>query len=428
MKKIQLISPPAYGLKDKLAYPPLGLLYLASNLEKFHDIRIKNMLSDKEFLENGFDIFGVSIHSSASYSPAREIIRRIRADNKYALIAVGGAFPTSMAEYTLNNTEADVVVVGEGERVFSNLCKEQDLSKVKGIFYKKGTEIIRNELEPLIDDLDTIKFPARHLLPKEMIKHEGKVHHSNQPATTIFGTRGCLFNCGFCDTELWRRKWRSRSPENMVEEIELIKKEYGIRQFRFPDDCLNLNRKWFFDFCDKITSCGINWTMLSRSDVLYPEMLKKMKTAGCREIFFGFETGSQKLLDLMQKKISVNDNIRAIKMCQQAGILSCAYMMFGFPGEDEETIKDTKHFLLKAKPDKSRLSQFIPVPGSDVWKYPQKYRIRIKENFNEHWYFDSPDFAVEYDYIGNKKMEELREDLNKFFKSQGYFSGWEEAR
>jgi len=234
MKSIHLISPAASGLRDKLAYPPLGLLYLAANAGEFQKIKISNMLTAEEPLENSFDIYGVSVHSNGSYGSAKKVMQRIRDANPSSLIVAGGAFPSSMAEYTLRNTVADVVVVGEGERVFANLCKEDDLQKVKGIVFKKGAEIVYNELEPLINDLDTLNFPARHLLPREMIRHEGRVHHNDQPATTIFGTRGCLFNCSFCDTELWRRKWRSRSPENIIGEIELLKKEYRISWFRFP--------------------------------------------------------------------------------------------------------------------------------------------------------------------------------------------------
>lgn len=430
MKKILLISPPAYGLKDKLAYPPLGLLYLASNLDGQYEIKVVNMLKSSEPFDYNYDIFGISIHSSSSYGPARQVMEKIRKVNRGALIAAGGAFPTSMAEFILRNTEANVVVIGEGERVFANICKGKNLSKINGIVYKNNEQVIYNGLEELIKNLDIINFPARHLLPRHMIRHGGGVHHSDEPATTIFATRGCVFNCSFCDTALWRNRWRTRTPENIIAEIEEVKKNYDIHWFRFPDDSLNLNKKWFVDFCEKIARCNIKWTMLSRSDTLDIEMLRLMKGSGCREVFFGLETGSQKLLDLMNKRITVEQNIKAIQMCRQVGIINCAYIMFGFPGEDEKTIEETKKFLLEARPDKSRLHQFIPVPGSDVWNNPDEYKVKIKDNFNEHWDFvlDNPGFGIEYEYIGNKKMEELRQDIINFYQEQGYFKGWEEAK
>lgn len=424
MKRINLISPPAVGLKDKLSYPPLGLLYLASNLEGGHKIKVQNMVTIDEPIDIECDIFGISMHSNASLDPARKIMQDIRKSNRSALLVAGGAFPTSMAEFTLENTEADVVVVGEGERVFSDLCAAGELEDVKGIVYKRDSQIVRNPPQDLIKDLDLINFPARSLLPRSMIRHEGKVHHSDKPATTVFGSRGCAYNCSFCDTELWRRRWRSRSPENIIAEIDQVRAEYGIDWFRFPDDCLNLNKKWFVDFCQKISKCKISWTMLSRADALDGDLLELMKQAGCREVFFGFETGSQKLLDLMQKKITVEQNIGAVEACRKAGITSCAYMLFGFPGEDEQTIEETKKFLIKAKPDKSRITQFIPIPGSDVWRDPQKYKVKIKHNFGEHWCFDCHPFALDYEYIGNDKMEELRADIMNFYQKQGYFKGW----
>ena len=440
MKKILLISPPAYGLKDKVSYPPLGLLYIASNSGVESQIELLNMLSLDEEINFNYDIFGISIHSVSSYEPARDIAKKIRGGNKDALIVMGGSFPTSMVKFTLETTEADIVVIGEGEKVFSNLCSAkfrefESLRKIKGIAYKKNGKICINPLEDLVKNLDEINFPARHLLPIEMIRHEGKVHHSDKPATTIFATRGCTFSCSFCDSNLWRRRWRCRSPENIISEIEQVKSSYNIQWFRFPDDCITINRRWFVDFCNKIKQCNVEWTVLSRADTIDVEILQLMKKSGCREIFFGFESGSQKLLNAMQKKISVERNIKAIQMCREVGISSCAYMMFGFPGEDEKTVEETKEFLSKARPDKSRISTFIPVPGTDVWKNPSKYGVSIKDNYSDCWYFDDPatnqlySFALEYKYLkgGNEKMSNLRKDILNFYAQQGYLKGWTDA-
>lgn len=434
MKRILLISPPATGLKDKLAYPPLGIMYLASNFETEHEIKLLNMVNQDELHEFDFDIFGITIHSVSSYIPAKELSVQIRKKKPESLVVMGGSFPTSMVEYTLENTEADIVVIGEGEKIFSNICKfinsrdSERLKEIKGIAYKYNGKIFKNSMEELIKDLNTIKFPARHLLPRDMIRHEGKVHHNDEPATTIFATRGCAYKCAFCDTSVWRQKWRSRSHENIIQEILFLKKEYDIHWIRFPDDCITLNRKWFKQFCEKIKECNIRWTVLSRADTIDPDLLKLMKDTGCMEIFFGFESGSQRLLDMMNKRIKVEDNVNAIKMCRDAGIASCAYMMFGFPGEDEKTVEETKEFLIKTRPDKSRISTFIPIPGTDVWNNPEKYKVRIKNNFTDYWYFDCPEFGLEYNYIGNDKMAQLRKDMMDFYKDQGFLQDWEKPK
>lgn len=436
-KRILLISPPAPGLKDKLSYPPLGLLYLASNLKGNHTVEVLNMvnLSEMSLIKAGYALYGVSIHSASTYEVARQIIEKIRNIDSDALIVTGGSFPTSMPEFTLNTTHAGVVVRGEGETIFSNLCAiegTESLKEVRGISFKMNGKVVHNPPERLIEDLDTIEFPARHLLPRDMVRHEGGVHHSDEPATTIFATRGCPWRCSYCDKNVWTRKWRCRSPENIVAEIELVKKQYDIHWFRFPDDNLTVNKKYFITLCQQLECCEVKWTFLSRSDTLDIEMLEAAKRAGCVEIFFGFESGSQELLDKMNKKVTVEQNVKAIEMCREVGIISCAYMMFGFPGENEQTLQETKEFLLRARPDKSRISTFIPIPGTDVWENPSKYGVRIKLNFSDFWYFDDPQsgrlcsFGLEYDYLpgGNEKMELLREEILNFYKEQGYLEGW----
>lgn len=431
-EKILLISPPASGLKEKLSYPPLGILYLASNVDGDPRISVMNMLTIDEPIKAGFDIYGVSIHSVSSYGEARRVIDRIREQEKEALIVVGGAFPTSMAKFTLETTKADVVVKSEGEVTFSQIVQGRPLKETKGIAYRKEGVIYQNAPQLLIEDLDTIKFPARHLLPRNHITHEGKVHHSDKPATTIFASRGCPWSCNYCQKDIWTRKWRSRSPENIREEIEQIKEEYDIHWFRFPDDNVTVNRDWFLRFCQMLKKAQVEWTILSRSDTLGLDMLKAARESGCQEIFFGFESGSQKMLDLMGRKNTVEQNKRAIEMCREVEIKSCAYMMFGFPGENQESVRETMEFLRRVKPDKARLSTFLPIPGTDVWEHPGKYGVRVRDNFADYWYFDDPEtgelypFGLHYDYLegGNKEMNRLRQEMIKFFKEEGYISGW----
>lgn len=433
-KKIVLINPPAFGLKDQLAYPPLGLLYLAANVEGNHQISVLNMAKGDERIEPGADIYGISIHSVSTYGEAKKVIDKIRRQEKEALIVAGGAFPTptSMAEFTLKNTPTDIVVRSEGEITFSEVVQGRPYREIRGISYRRGGRIFHNPPQRLIEDLDTIEFPARHLLPREQIVHKGKVHHSDRPATTIFATRGCPWSCNYCQKDIWTRKWRSRSPENIKEEVEQVKEDYGVRWFRFPDDNVTVRKDWFLRFCKALRAARVEWTFLSRSDTIDLEMLKAAKNSGCQEIFFGFESGSQRMLELMGRRNTVEQNAKAIEMCRQVGVKSCAYMMFGFPGENQESVRETTAFLKEVRPDKARLSTFIPIPGTDVWANPKKYGVRIKPNFEDFWYFDDPDtgelylFGLEYDYLkgGNKQMDKLRREMIEFFREEDYIGGW----
>lgn len=384
-KKILLISPYAEGLADKTAYPPLGLLYVAANTKSWEPEVL--IMETPEFNDFSYDTYGISVHSIGVYQFAKELIAKIRKNKPKAMIIVGG----SGAVMFKNRGEEVVPIFGEFEHQ---------------------------------DNLDNIAFPARHLVAKKQIVHTGSVHHSEKPSTTMIATRGCSFNCSFCDRVTHGRKFRKRSVSNILEEVMLLQDDYGIQHIRFIDDCIMLDKKWFKELCLGLRTLGITWTCLGRADLVEPELLKIMKGSGCVEIFFGFETGSQKLLDAMNKKTTVEINRRAIDYCRDSGITCCAYMMFGFPGEDMQTVEETISFLATAKPPKARISTFLPIPGTDVWNNPAKYQVTIKDNYQDAWYFDCPDFGLKYNYLSDDQMYQLRDKMMGFFKSAGYLDGW----
>lgn len=388
MKKILLISPDAKGLEDKTAYPPLGLLYTAANMDTFEPEL--HIMKDSNFGKFDYEYYGISVHSIGVVKETINIINQIKNNNNKCQIYVGGSAANLIERYGV------CVVKGESEKYFSRAN---------------------------VEDLDTIKYPARHLLPEEYIRHTGKVHHSTEPSTTIIATRGCVYNCGFCDRTTLGRKFRKRSVYNIVGEIKEVQQKYGINWFRFIDDCITLDNRWFTSLCFELKHLGIKWTCLSRADLVNEKTLLYMKKSGCQEIFFGFESGSQKILDLMNKRIKVESNRKAIQMCKDVGMKSCAYMMFGFPGEDEVTVNETIKFLEESSPDKSRISTFIPIPNTDVWNNPDKYNVKIKDNFEDFWYFDKRDFALDYNYISQDKMSELRDRIYKYYEEK-FKQGW----
>lgn len=384
-----LISPYAKGLSDPTAYPPLGLLYVAANMPNSRcDVFI---MENDNFDKFYYDSYGISVHSVGVVNETKHIISLIHKYNPKAIIFVGGA-----AVSLIPHLPYVIRLPGEAEKYF-----DVDTS-----------------------NLDNIKFPARHLVDKKFIVHTGGVHHTNEPSTTMIATRGCPYECTFCDKAIHGRKFRKRSVENILTEIKQLKLMYGIKWIRFIDDCITIDKKWFANLCLALADMDIKWTCLSRADCVDTKLLKLMKYAGCQEVFFGFESGSQKLLDMMKKRISVEANAKAIQMCKDAGILSCAYMMFGFPGEDDDTVNETIDFLERTKPDKSRISQYIPIPGSDVWERPYKYMVEIKSNFEDYWYFDQNDFALKYCYITQKRMKILRRKIMKYYEKSGYFHNW----
>ena len=183
-----------------------------------------------------------------------------------------------------------------------------------------------------------------------------------------------------------------------------------------------VNKNWFSDFVDMIGKFKIKWTCLARSEDITISTADRMKKAGCQEVFLGIETGSSRLLALMHKRATVRQNIGAINVLRMAGIKSCAYMMFGFPGENQESVNETIDFLEVTSPDKSRISQFLPVPGSDVYNNPERYGVKIKFDPDNFWYFDKHNLCV--DYGNNEEMVRLRELIMQYYKERGYQDGW----
>lgn len=390
-KEILLISPYAKGLSDPLAYPPLGLLYIAANMSPEWKPEIL-IMEDDNFNRFDYRYYAISVHSVGIYWEAIKIIEQIRANTKDSQIFIGGAGAGLFRGFS------DVEVIsGEAEGYFGNVD---------------------------LDNLDTIQFPARHLVADRFIKHNGNVHHADELSTTIIATRGCPYNCSFCDRVIMGRKFRKRSVANIIKEIREVREHYGIKWFRFIDDCITVDRKWFTELCFWLGIIKVKWTVLSRSDLIDLPLLKIMKNNGCQEIFFGFESGSQKILDLMNKKITVEQNKKAIKLCKEVEITCCAYMMFGFPGEDENTVNETITFLEEAKPEKTRISTYLPIPNTDVWLNPDKYGVRIKHNYQYYWYFDNKEFALEYNYLSNSEMGKLKDKIMSYYVQSGYLKDW----
>lgn len=391
MKKILLLSPCAKGLEDPLSYPPLGLLYLASNMGESWKPYVL-VLNSMEFNDYEYEYYGISVHSVSLIRETERLLRLIEKNNPYATVFLGGSAARYVQTYGRIRT---VVCEGEGEKHF-------------------GIDT---------SNLDNLKWPARHLVPYEHIHYCGKVHHSSLPSTTMIATRGCVYNCSFCDRITHGRKFRTRSVGNVILEIEMLKKDYGIKFIRFVDDCITINRSWFLELCYAMQRLDIQWACMSRADTLNIEVLYAMKSAGCQEIYFGFESGSQKMLDLMNKKSNINTYKQIIQACRVVGIKSCAYMIFGFPGENATTVAETISFLEETKPDKSRLSEFMPFPNTDVWLNPKKYGVSIKPNYEDFWYFDNNDLSLNYDYIGQKEMLKLREKMRDYY-NKNYKENW----
>ena len=385
--------PQPNSLDDKLD-PPLGLMYIAAVLKKSGmPVKITDLcfVDKKDWKEAiGYaDIYGITVFSSSLYL-AKEIAQIAKENNPKCITVVGGPHPTSLPYDTLEFF--DCVVKGEGEFTFS-LPKESIMTM------------------PLIEDLDILPLPARDLV--DLHRYTRKVF--GEKATSITTSRGCPYKCAFCCKDVFGHKVRYFSIERVVEEIKSIIKDYGIRNFIFYDDTFALNRNRVYALCEELRKLNIIFRCNGDARRNTERDFRILYDAGCREIAFGIESGSQEILDRINKGVSVQQNRLAIQNAKKTGLCVKAFLMIGNPGESVKTIEETKRFMKEANPDQYTLFNFVPLPGCDIWKNPDKYGVRIvNKNFKNYYNIAGQNeggCVVESDTLTRDSMAKLRQDL-----------------
>ena len=377
--QVLLINPLTKSLTKDIM-PPLGLAWLAAVLEQdsistsIIDALVER--KDAETVANevrkaGPDIVGIYCGTDMRRD-AFNTAYSIRQACPDVTIVMGGPHVTFAAEDTLQNVPAvDIIVRGEGEETFRELVKAlaagNDLANTKGISFRDGEGIIHNPPRPFIENLDVLPIPARHLLP--MNKYDFKIPFSRVRATSVLSGRGCPIGCIYCSTSfMWGRRIRVRSPQNVVDEIERIVKEYDIRGIYFFDDTFTFYKKRTMAICEEIIErdLGLTWFCESRVDSVDDELFQKMKQAGCKIIAFGVESGSQRVLDIMKKKISVPQSVNAINLCNKAGMKSKSFFMYGLPEELPEDIEATLRLLYNLSSDIKVMGSCKIRPGTEL--------------------------------------------------------------
>jgi anaerobic magnesium-protoporphyrin IX monomethyl ester cyclase len=351
--RVCLINPPSPFLEEQNIQPPLGLLYIAAMFERHgQEVTVLDYGTKDYGVPEGYDLYGFSA-TTPQYPYAVELAKKI---DGYKVI--GGPHVTSV---DADRSLWDVVVRGEGEQAVSILVR----------YAEKGAKGVIRDLLP-INDLDSIPFPARHLVDLNDYVREV----DGKKATVLITSRGCPFGCVFCDSEMWGRKVRRRSVENVMAEIDHLKERYGYQAFLFLDDSFTLNRKWVLEFCERIKRRNVVFRCWTRVDLVDKKMLKSMVEAGCVQLGFGIESGSDKILKSMNKGTTVEQGRKATKLTKDAGIEVKFFLVGGSPFETVETVVETVRFIEETDPDAWGLGTLTPVPGSMMWEYPEKFGIK----------------------------------------------------
>ena len=364
--KVTLISPPSPFLIDQKAFPPLGLLYVAGFLEHNGiDISVADLANKETELENALepymnaDIYGIT-STSPQYPQALKILKVLRRRNTKARVVIGGAYPSSLPDKCIQDG-FDFVVAGEGEEAMLRLITNIEEEHAPGIVNAT-----------YIQEMDSIPFPGRHLIDINSFAY----NIDDGRGTTLITSRGCPYTCSFCSKEVWQRGTRFHSTEYVISELEHIIDKYDFKHFLFLDDTITIHKKRLLELCARMEPLNIKWRCYARTTTTR-EMLIAMKKAGCVEIGVGVESGSQKILDIVDKKETVEQNSAFVELCKQVGITANVFIMIGLPGEDYETVEETRRWMERVRPDKFGFNIFMPYAGTPVYKNPDRYDIQI---------------------------------------------------
>ncbi len=412
---VDLIRVPDITCIDDFLDEPLGLMYLASCLrEKDYDVRITNLAghsfeSCKSKIKEA-DLYGIQLYTPTS-KMGLDIAKFIKENFPEKPVICGGAHPSALPE--LKELE-----------IFDNVVvRESEISIVKiADAYRNKKQIPRIIESDFIKDLDSIPLPAWDLV--DMLKFHRKV--DGQRCFGIIGSRGCTFHCAFCDQAIMGDRVRFRSVDNIVYEIKEAINKYGIRHFEFFDDMFTIRKSRLIEFKEKTKELNISYRCNSRTDVPEPEeTYKLLKESGCKVVSFGIESGSQKILDRMNKQNTVENNYKAIKMAQEAGIIAMGYFMIGFPGETIKTINESIEFVEKSNMDQAQFYTFVPLPGCDVYKHPEKYGVKIiSHNFSDYYLVTGKEGlggkTIETESLSADELENQMRKVRKFLKERGF--------
>ncbi|MCX6340407.1 MAG: radical SAM protein [Candidatus Aureabacteria bacterium] len=358
---------------------PLGLLYLGAGLKaKGHDVslldlRLLTSFSEyrRRVAELNPDIVGIGI-----LTPNRDYSFRCAeiAKEMGRVVIGGGVYATEGAENMVQNGHFDYVIVGEGDISLPKLIVQIQNGK------PPQERIIDGER---VKNLDDLAFPDLDLYDMEFISTRPWWRGFRPPAVGMICSRGCPAKCTFCwplSTKMFGSKIRYRSLDNIMAEIINYKKRYDIKTIHFYDDTFPANQKLLVEFCEKMQkgNMDIDWTINSRSDTFSEEIARALSSGGCRMVSFGFESGSQKMLDFLQKGISVEQSFRAAALCKKYKIPFLANILVGIPGETESDYEATYRMIKRMKPDLLYYNTLMPTQGTAIHDYCKEHGL-LKE-------------------------------------------------
>ena len=405
--------------KELLVIPPLpptDLMYLASIAESCEFEAIIRDYSQggdfeadlKEFQPN-YLVANIATPTFQSDMMAVKLAKEIVPS--ICTIVKGAPFLTYNTNTIYENPFIDYVIMGEAELTLKDILDGVPNCDILGICYRENFQPVKNDKRPFIEDLDILPFPARHLVDNSIYKRpdNGKVQ------AVIKVARGCPFHCFFClATPVSGAKVRTRSPENIVAELKECVEKYNIKNFLFWSDIFNFNREWTLELCQKIIESGlkITWSSNTRADTMDDEMAKMMYKSGCRLVSIGVESGSQKMLDNIGKKITLDDIRNTVKILKKNKIKIYNYFVIGLPWETEETVEETIKFAIELDSNFISFYTATPLPGTKYFAYAMLNKL-VEGNLDFRSAYYEP--VVRSEHLSKERIFELHKQAIKRF-------------
>ncbi len=414
---VHFILAPLPFLGDPKRNAPLGVMYLAAVCERagyptaISDLRDVAEKGAADRVAAGADVYAFSA-TTPEYPACRRIARELKTKNPHALFVIGG-FHATVSPETIDPV-FDVLVRGEGEETLVRVLEDREAGLRRRIY------AVRRPV-----DVARVPWPARHLLPPESFISYSLVE-KGRPATTVLASRGCAFDCAFCASKsMWKQKVRMRPVEDVIAEIGHLREHYGVRQLRFQDDALELDRKWLKDLCGRMRPFGMTWRANARVDTVTADLMDAMREAGCDELCFGIESPEQRVLDKSNKKMKIAKAYATLSAARQRGLKTRVFLIIGLPGQDKDVAANMISFIKATRPDAVDLSTFVPFPGCDIHTHPQRYDVRVRTDIDLEDFVMTrglygeerdKDFVIAHDRLSDEQLKALRGDVLDFIQ------------
>lgn len=402
--KIVFVNPNRYA---GYAKPPLGLLSVATVCKKTgHSVKIldADLLNLTPYgvahYAQGADLVGITAMTPL-IGEAIAIAKAVKSGSQIPVI-IGGVHATIFPQEL---TKAfDAVVCGEGEGSVLNLLADLKGGKLKDIYYADHSV-----------DYNSLPLPDYSLLDLSAY-HPRHPHAAREPWTTVSTSRGCPFACTFCSQAVFGRQYRALSAKRTADLLKMLVKTHGVCDITFYDDEFTIDSWRVYDLCDHIQDLDLTWTCEARADLVSKSILRTMRQAGCRLIYFGIESGNQEVLDGLNKHIRLEQVELAVRQTQEAGIKAAGYFMLGCPGETPQTMQETIDFATGLHLDHAQFSACSPLPGSRL--YDQYVKDQIPDWSAFQYLSPSPKFLLTNNGLTADDIETAVERANSYWRRE----------